>query len=146
MIAFGVVTIRVRLLYMTLNLAQPCILSNCPELHLPSSPFASVRTLVVLCYLPTASTNHTLVNSSDKILRVYSLDQLIYEIQDKVNKLSWKKSIITPDGENIICGSAQNNDHKIYVWTEAGLAKQLDSTETLLDLAVSRIQISQLTL
>lgn len=87
-----------------------------------------------------------LVNSADRIIRVYESGEVlacskdgepepIQKLQDLVNKLLWKKCCFSGDGEFIVAGSARQ--HSLYIWEKSvgNLVKILHGTkgELLLD-------------
>jgi COMPASS component SWD1 len=90
--------------------------------------------------------NCFLVNSADRIIRVYESGEVlacgkdgepepIQKLQDLVNKSLWKKCCFSGDGEYIAAGSARQ--HSLYIWEKSSgnLVKFLLGTkgETLLD-------------
>lgn len=87
-----------------------------------------------------------LVNTADRIIRVYSASEVmafgkdgepdpIQKLQDLVNKTMWKKCCFSGDGEYICAGSARQ--HALYIWEKSigTLVKILHGTkgELLLD-------------
>lgn len=89
-----------------------------------------------------------LVNSADRIIRVYDSGEVlacgkdgepepIQKLQDLVNKTLWKKCCFSGDGEYIVAGSAKQ--HSLYIWEKSvgNLVKILHGTkgEQLLDVA-----------
>ncbi|XP_067678158.1 retinoblastoma-binding protein 5 homolog isoform X1 [Haliotis asinina] len=87
-----------------------------------------------------------LVNSADRIIRVYESGEVlacgkdgepepIQKLQDLVNKTLWKKCCFSGDGEYIVAGSARQ--HSLYIWEKGvgNLVKILHGTkgELLLD-------------
>lgn len=87
-----------------------------------------------------------LVNTSDRVIRVYDSKEVIacgkdgepepiQKLQDLVNKTTWKKCCFSGDGEYICAGSARQ--HALYVWEKSvgNLVKILHGTkgELLLD-------------
>lgn len=87
-----------------------------------------------------------LVNTADRIIRVYSAKEVmtfgrdgepdpIQKLQDLVNKTMWKKCCFSGDGEYICAGSARQ--HALYIWEKSigNLVKILHGTkgELLLD-------------
>ncbi|KAK3107224.1 hypothetical protein FSP39_009789 [Pinctada imbricata] len=87
-----------------------------------------------------------LVNSADRIIRVYESGEImacgkdgepepIQKLQDLVNKTLWKKCCFSGDGEYIVAGSARQ--HSLYIWEKSNgsLVKILHGTkgELLLD-------------
>ncbi|XP_052803337.1 retinoblastoma-binding protein 5 homolog [Mya arenaria] len=89
-----------------------------------------------------------LVNSADRIIRVYESGEVlacakdgepepIQKLQDLVNKTMWKKCCFSGDGEFIVAGSAKQ--HTLHIWEKAvgNLVKILHGTkgELLLDVA-----------
>jgi COMPASS component SWD1 len=87
-----------------------------------------------------------LVNTSDRVIRVYDSKEVItcgkegepepiQKLQDLVNKTTWKKCCFSGDGEFICAGSARQ--HALYVWEKSigNLVKILHGTkgELLLD-------------
>ncbi|KAK3575950.1 hypothetical protein CHS0354_019267 [Potamilus streckersoni] len=87
-----------------------------------------------------------LVNSADRIIRVYKSDEVllcskdgepepIQKLQDLVNRTLWKKCCFSGDGEYIVAGSAKQ--HSLYIWEKSvgNLVKILHGTkgELLLD-------------
>lgn len=87
-----------------------------------------------------------LVNTSDRVIRVYDTKEVIacgkdgdpdpvQKLQDLVNKTTWKKCCFSGDGEYICAGSARQ--HALYVWEKSigNLVKILHGTkgELLLD-------------
>jgi len=81
-----------------------------------------------------------LVNSSDKLLRLYNISDysLSHELVDSVNKVQWKSCHFAGD-DYIVGGSADKQEHKIYIWSrEFGqLYKILEgpNSEIILDIA-----------
>jgi COMPASS component SWD1 len=91
-----------------------------------------------------------LINSADRIIRVYDVPEVlraekdgevepIQKLQDLVNKTMWKKCCFSGDGEYICAGSARQ--HALYIWEKSvgNLVKILHGTkgELLLDVVVS---------
>ncbi|GAB6024240.1 Retinoblastoma-binding protein 5 [Chamberlinius hualienensis] len=87
-----------------------------------------------------------LVNSADRIIRVYESGEVlacgidgepepIQKLQDLVNKTMWKKCVFSGDGEYVCAGSAR--EHALYMWEKSmgNLMKILNGTkgELLLD-------------
>ncbi|CAE1319141.1 RBBP5 [Acanthosepion pharaonis] len=87
-----------------------------------------------------------LVNSADRIIRVYESGEVlacgkdgepepIQKLQDLVNRTMWKKCCFSGDGEYIVAGSARQ--HSLYIWEKSvgNLVKILHGTkgELLLD-------------
>nr|CAG4640810.1 EOG090X04Y3 [Eulimnadia texana] len=87
-----------------------------------------------------------LVNSGDRIIRVYDAKEIlacgkdgdpepVQRLQDLVNKTTWKKCCFSGDGEYICAGSARQ--HALYIWERSigNLVKILHGTkgELLLD-------------
>ena len=88
-----------------------------------------------------------LVNSADRVIRVYNVKDVldsdedegdpepIQKLQDLVNKTMWKKCCFSGDGEYVCAGSAKQ--HALYIWEKSvgNLVKILHGTkgETLLD-------------
>ncbi|CAI9723015.1 retinoblastoma-binding protein 5 homolog isoform X2 [Octopus vulgaris] len=87
-----------------------------------------------------------LVNSADRIIRVYESGEVlacgkdgepepIQKLQDLVNRTMWKKCCFSGDGEYIVAGSARQ--HSLYIWEKGvgNLVKILHGTkgELLLD-------------
>eukprot|EP01104_Vermistella_antarctica_P018150 TRINITY_DN662_c1_g6_i1.p1 TRINITY_DN662_c1_g6~~TRINITY_DN662_c1_g6_i1.p1 ORF type:complete len:406 (-),score=88.71 TRINITY_DN662_c1_g6_i1:619-1836(-) len=64
---------------------------------------------------------HFLVNSNDKVLRVYNASDYTFDrdFQDVVERWQWKEGCFSANGDYVIGGSAQNAEHKIYVWNRA---------------------------
>jgi len=69
--------------------------------------------------------NWFLVNSADRIIRVYDSGEVltcgkdgepepIQKLQDLVNKTLWKKCQFSGDGEYVVAGSARS--HSLYIW------------------------------
>lgn len=92
--------------------------------------------------------NCFLVNSADRVIRVYESGEVlacgkdgepepIQKLQDLVNKTMWKKCCFSGDGEYIVAGSAKQ--HSLYIWEKSvgNLVKILHGTkgELLLDVA-----------
>nr|CAG4638405.1 EOG090X04Y3 [Cyclestheria hislopi] len=90
--------------------------------------------------------DHFLVNSADRIIRVYDAKEVLacgkdgdpepmQRLQDLVNKTTWKKCCFSGDGEYICAGSARQ--HALYIWERSigNLVKILHGTkgELLLD-------------
>ncbi|XP_041470572.1 retinoblastoma-binding protein 5-like [Lytechinus variegatus] len=90
--------------------------------------------------------NCFLVNSADRIIRVYESGEVlacgkngepepIQKLQDLVNRTPWKKCCFSGDGEYIVGGSARQ--HALYLWEKkfGSLVKILHGTrgELLLD-------------
>lgn len=90
--------------------------------------------------------NCFLVNSADRVIRVYESGEVlacgnngepepIQKLQDLVNKSLWKKCCFSGDGEYVLAGSARQ--HSLYIWVknEGNLVKILHGTkgELLLD-------------
>ncbi|KAL5708921.1 hypothetical protein ACHQM5_019664 [Ranunculus cassubicifolius] len=59
------------------------------------------------------------------------------EFQDSINKIHWKTTCFSGDGEWVVGGSGSKGEHKIYIWDRAGhLVKILEGPkEALMDLA-----------
>lgn len=87
-----------------------------------------------------------MINTSDRIIRVYDAKEVIacgkdgepepiQKLQDLVNKTTWKKCCFSGDGEYVCAGSARQ--HALYVWEKSvgNLVKILHGTkgELLLD-------------
>lgn len=89
-----------------------------------------------------------LVNTADRIIRVYDLQDILklgkdscaepepkQKLQDLVNRTLWKKCCFSGDGEFICAGSSRQ--HSLYIWEKSvgNLVKILHGTkgETLLD-------------
>ncbi|KAK0168446.1 hypothetical protein PV327_002245 [Microctonus hyperodae] len=87
-----------------------------------------------------------LVNTSDRVIRVYDSTEIlacgkdgepepIQKLQDLVNKTMWKKCCFSGDGEYVCAGSARQ--HALYIWEKSigNLVKILHGTkgELLLD-------------
>ncbi|XP_055904699.1 retinoblastoma-binding protein 5 homolog [Eupeodes corollae] len=87
-----------------------------------------------------------LINTSDRVIRVYDSREIINQgrdgepepiqkLQDLVNKTTWKKCCFSGDGEYICAGSARQ--HALYIWEKSigNLVKILHGTkgELLLD-------------
>jgi len=87
-----------------------------------------------------------LVNSSDRIIRIYESGEVlacgrdgepepVQKLQDLVNKSLWKKCCFSGDGEYVVAGSARQ--HSLYIWEKSigELVKILHGTkgEVLLD-------------
>lgn len=96
-----------------------------------------------------------LVNTSDRVIRVYDSTEIlacgkdgepepIQKLQDLVNKTMWKKCCFSGDGEYVCAGSARQ--HALYVWEKSigNLVKILHGTkgELLLDVVVRRLFIN----
>lgn len=90
--------------------------------------------------------NCFLINSADRIIRVYESGEVlacgrdgepepIQKLQDLVNRSLWKKCCFSGDGEYIVAGSARQ--HSLYIWEKGSgnLVKFLLGTkgEMLLD-------------
>ncbi|XP_013398512.1 retinoblastoma-binding protein 5 homolog [Lingula anatina] len=90
--------------------------------------------------------NCFLVNSADRVIRVYESGEVlacgkegepepIQKLQDLVNRTLWKKCCFSGDGEYIVAGSARQ--HSLYIWEKSmgNLVKILHGTkgEMLLD-------------
>jgi len=90
--------------------------------------------------------NSFLVNSSDRIIRIFEAEEVlacgkdgepepVQKLQDLVNKTLWKKCCFSGDGEYIVAGSARQ--HSLYIWEKSigNLVKILHGTkgEVLLD-------------
>ena len=97
-----------------------------------------------------SSPSNFLVNSADRVIRVFNIDQImesedsdeieaLQRLQDLVNRTQWKKCTFSGDGEFIVAGS--HRQHALYIWDKAtgSLVKMLTGQkgETLLDIAVS---------
>jgi COMPASS component SWD1 len=80
-----------------------------------------------------------LVNSSDRILRLYRLSEnsldanspiwdYVTEFTDLINRLQWKTACFSRDGEFLVGGSSERAEHNIYLWNlEFGsIAKTLE--------------------
>ncbi|KAI0212336.1 Retinoblastoma-binding protein 5 [Lamellibrachia satsuma] len=91
--------------------------------------------------------NCFLVNSADRVIRVYESGEVlacgkggepepVQKLQDLVNKSLWKKCCFSGDGEYVAAGSARQ--HSLYIWEKSigNLVKILHGTkgEMLLDL------------
>jgi len=87
-----------------------------------------------------------LVNTADRVIRIYNLKDVIdlpagkdpeplQKLQDLVNKTMWKKCCFSGDGEYVCAGSARQ--HALYIWEKSvgNLVKILHGTkgEMLLD-------------
>jgi len=81
-----------------------------------------------------------LVNSQDRVIRVFDRDDVIaykggkepeatQKLQDLVNKTLWKKCAFSGDGEFIVAGSSRQ--HALYIWerTIGSLVKILHGTK-----------------
>ncbi|KAL5020129.1 hypothetical protein ScPMuIL_003021 [Solemya velum] len=92
--------------------------------------------------------NCFLVNSADRIIRVYESREVLacgkdgepepmQKLQDLVNRTLWKRCCFSGDGEYIVAGSARQ--HSLYIWDKGvgNLVKILHGTkgELLLDVA-----------
>lgn len=90
--------------------------------------------------------NSFLVNTADRIIRVYELPDILklnkdsepeprQKLQDLVNRTLWKKCCFSGDGEFICAGSSRQ--HSLYIWEKSvgNLVKILHGTkgEMLLD-------------
>ncbi|CAD7005895.1 unnamed protein product [Ceratitis capitata] len=69
-----------------------------------------------------------LINTSDRVIRVYDSKEIIalgkdgepepiQKLQDLVNKTTWKKCCFSGDGEYICAGSARQ--HALYIWEKS---------------------------
>jgi len=91
-------------------------------------------------------TESFLVNTSDRVIRVYNTQEVlecaegeepepVQKLQDLVNKTMWKKCCFSGDGEYVCAGSARQ--HALYIWEKSvgNLVKILHGTkgEMLLD-------------
>jgi len=91
-------------------------------------------------------TESFLVNTADRVIRVYNLKEVLeaesgkdieplQKLQDLVNKTMWKKCCFSGDGEYVCAGSARQ--HALYIWEKSvgNLVKILHGTkgEMLLD-------------
>ncbi|EGC32041.1 hypothetical protein DICPUDRAFT_82100 [Dictyostelium purpureum] len=78
------------------------------------------------------SRNHRymLVNSTDKILRLFSLEnnyQLVREYQDSVNRMQWKKCCFSSNNEYILAGINHKSINTLFIWSvSGGLVKDLE--------------------
>jgi COMPASS component SWD1 len=72
--------------------------------------------------------NLFLVNTADRIIRVYDMDEIlvlnkdsepepIQKLQDLVNRTLWKKCCFSGDGE-FIC-AASSRQHSLYIWEKS---------------------------
>ena len=97
-------------------------------------------------YIFLVSSLSFLVNSSDRIIRIFEAEEVlacgkdgepepVQKLQDLVNKTLWKKCCFSGDGEYIVAGSARQ--HSLYIWEKSigNLVKILHGTkgEVLLD-------------
>ena len=88
-----------------------------------------------------------IVNSSDKVLRLYSRSEeshlkweLANEIVDTINKLQWKCTGFTRDADYIVAGTAERAEHNVYFWHRAygDIVKTLEGPkEGLMSICVS---------
>eukprot|EP01133_Synstelium_polycarpum_P013886 gene13886-16380_t len=72
---------------------------------------------------------YMLINSTDKIIRVVSLDtyQIIRDFQDSVNRNPWKKCCFSNNSEYVVGGIQHKSLHTIFIWSVAGgLVKDLE--------------------
>lgn len=98
-----------------------------------------------------------LVNTSDRVIRVYDSTEIlacgkdgepepIQKLQDLVNKTMWKKCCFSGDGEYVCAGSARQ--HALYIWEKSigNLVKILHGTkgELLLDVVVRNLNLGLL--
>ncbi|KAK2164293.1 hypothetical protein LSH36_66g03000 [Paralvinella palmiformis] len=71
---------------------------------------------------------HFLVNSADRIVRVYDTQEVIacgkngepeplQKLQDLVNRTMWKKCCFSGDGDHIVAGSSRQ--HSLYIWEKS---------------------------
>ena len=65
--------------------------------------------------------NHVVINSSDKVLRVYSKNtkgiwEGTNEIIDSINRLQWKCACFSSDSDYVFAGNAERAAHNIYYW------------------------------
>eukprot|EP01132_Coremiostelium_polycephalum_P007519 gene7519-9240_t len=78
-----------------------------------------------------------LVNSADKIIRLYSLETFLplQDYQDNVNKIQWKKCCFSNNSEYVIGGMQHKTVQNIVVWSVVGgIVKDLEGPkEGLLD-------------
>uniref|UniRef100_A0A0K2UIS0 Retinoblastomabinding protein 5like [Musca domestica] n=2 Tax=Caligidae TaxID=72034 RepID=A0A0K2UIS0_LEPSM len=87
-----------------------------------------------------------LVNTADRVIRVYRMDEVFNQpdgkdpdptqkLQDLVNRTMWKKCCFSGDGEYVCAGSARQ--HALYIWEKSvgNLVKILHGTkgEILMD-------------
>ena len=113
-------------------------------LHSGHSKFRSIS--FYLIYLHIFPRPSFLVNSSDRIIRIFEAEEVlacgkegepepVQKLQDLVNKTLWKKCCFSGDGEYIVAGSARQ--HSLYIWEKSigNLVKILHGTkgEVLLD-------------
>lgn len=122
---------------------------SCPSLEIMasfrlspgSSSAAAVKSIEF-----SRRTDFFLINSADRVIRVYNAKDCLsagkdgdlepsQKLQDLVNKTMWKKCCFSGDGEYICAGSARQ--HSLYIWERSigNLVKILHGTkgEMLLD-------------
>lgn len=91
-----------------------------------------------------------MINSTDKILRVYSINPSVSEFKwestneiiDSINRLQWKCVCFSKDAEYIFAGTAERAEHNIYYWTREyrDMAGVLEGPkDSLLHICVSKI-------
>ncbi len=72
--------------------------------------------------------NSFLVNTADRIIRVYDMSDILklnkdsepepqQKLQDLVNRTLWKKCCFSGDGEFICAGSSRQ--HSLYIWEKS---------------------------
>uniref|UniRef100_A0A2P2I8C0 Retinoblastoma-binding protein n=1 Tax=Hirondellea gigas TaxID=1518452 RepID=A0A2P2I8C0_9CRUS len=121
---------------------------TCPDLEIkasfrigPATSTAAVKSIEF-----ARRTEYFLVNSGDRVIRVYDASEVLaagidgepepsQRLQDLVNKTLWKKCCFSGDAEYICAGSARQ--HSLYIWERSvgNLVKILHGTkgEMLLD-------------
>ena len=125
---------------------------TCPDLEIKASFRIGSATSVAVKSIEFARrTEYFLVNSGDRVIRVYDAAEVLaagidgepepsQRLQDLVNKTLWKKCCFSGDAEYICAGSARQ--HSLYIWERSvgNLVKILHGTkgEMLLDVVVSK--------
>ncbi|CAH0771771.1 unnamed protein product [Bemisia tabaci] len=128
------------------NARGKILILSVPQLELKASFRVTASTSAVKSIEFARRGDCFLVNSGDRIIRVYNSQEVltsgkdgepefIQKLQDLVNKTTWKKCCFSGDGEYVCAGSARQ--HALYIWEKAtgNLVKILHGTkgELLLD-------------
>uniref|UniRef100_A0A1B6G611 Uncharacterized protein n=3 Tax=Proconiini TaxID=565685 RepID=A0A1B6G611_9HEMI len=128
------------------NAKGKILVMSCPDLELKASFKVSTSATAVKSIEFARRGECFLVNSADRVIRVYNSEKVkncgkdgepepIQKLQDLVNKTMWKKCCFSGDGEYVCAGSARQ--HALYVWEKSigNLVKILHGTkgELLLD-------------
>ncbi|XP_054261911.1 retinoblastoma-binding protein 5 homolog [Macrosteles quadrilineatus] len=128
------------------NTKGKILLMSCPDLELKASFKVTTSATAVRSIEFARRGDCFLVNTADRVIRVYNSEEVIacgvdgepepiQKLQDLVNKMMWKKCCFSGDGEYVCAGSARQ--HALYIWEKSigNLVKILHGTkgELLLD-------------